>query len=99
MSRPLSRKRLRKHRRYAAQGISIGLAASLMIFCGLMIVFRLSAHRHIGHRVPLGLVLSTAILALLVHRFMLVTPKSRRRPVTPAITELSKDEGNKTKSA
>jgi hypothetical protein len=65
-----------------------------------MILFRLSAHRHIGNWVPFGLVLFTAILALLVYRFMLVTPESRsRRPVTRAITELSEGEGNKTKSA
>jgi hypothetical protein len=70
-----------------------------MIFCGLMILFRLSAHRGIGHRVPFGLFLFSAILALLVYRFMIVTPKSRRRPVTRAITELSKGEGEKTKSA
>jgi uncharacterized membrane protein YgdD (TMEM256/DUF423 family) len=95
----LSRRRLKKHRRYAAQGISIGLAASLMIFCGLMIMFRLSAHRHIGHGVPFGFVLFTAILVWLVHRFLVVAPKSRRRPVTHAITELSKGEGNETKSA
>ena len=69
-----------------------------MIFCGLMILFRLSAHRGIGHRVPLGFVLFTAILVWLVYRFMIVAPKSRRRPVTRAITELSKGEGEKTKS-
>lgn len=90
---------MRRQLRIAVAGISTGLAASLMIFFGLMIMFRISAHRHIGHRVPLGLVLFTAILALLVYRFMLVAPKSRRRPVTRAITELSKGEGNKTKSA
>jgi hypothetical protein len=90
---------MKKQLRIAAQGISIGLVASLMVFCGLLIMFRLIAHRGIGHRVPFGLALFTAILALLVYRFMIVTPRSRRRPVAHAITELSKDEGNKTKSA
>jgi uncharacterized membrane protein YobD (UPF0266 family) len=99
MSKPLSKRRMKKQLRIAAQGISTGLAASLVIFCGLIIVFRYSTHRHIGHGLSLGFFLFTAILVLLVYRFMIVTPKSRRRPVTHAITELSKGEGKRTKSA
>ena len=100
MSRPLSRRWIKKQLRYAAQGTSIGLAALLVIFLGLEIMSRLSADQHIGHRLLFAFVLFTVILVLLVYRFVLVTPKSRRRTRNyGAVTELSKDEGDKTKSA
>ena len=70
-----------------------------MIFCGLLVMLRHSAGRSIGHRVPFGFVLFTAILAFLVYRFMFVISESRRRPVSRAITELSKGDGDNTKSA
>ena len=97
----MSRRRLKKHLRYAAAGISIALTASLVILCGLMIMFRLSAHRQIGSGLPFGLALFTAVLILLVYRFARVSPGNRRKGSVPyrAVTELSKGEGNKTKSA
>jgi hypothetical protein len=70
---------------------------------------RLSSGRHIGHRVPLGFVLSTTILILIVYRIMrdpyYPQHKTRRGPgsVTHGtVTELSDSstgDHNHTKSA
>ena len=50
--------------RYAIHGIGIGLTASVVLISGMIMIFRLSVGRHIGHRVPFGFVLFTAILVL-----------------------------------
>ena len=96
----LSKRRLKKQLRYAAEGTAIGLIASLVLISGTMVIVRLSLGRHIGHRVPFGFVLFTTIFVLIVYRLMYVErePSRSTRSVTyGTVTELS--EGDKTKSA
>lgn len=91
---------MRRELRYAAQGISIGLIASLTIFCALKLISRASAEQRIGHTLPVALVILTAIFALLLYRFVVTTPSSRKKSVLgAAVTELPKGECDKTKSA
>ena len=91
---------MRRQLRYAAQGISIGLATLLIIFCSIEIISRFSAGQHIGRKLVGALVLFAMILVLLIYRFVVMTPKRRRRSTTyGAVTELSKGKDDKTKSA
>ena len=95
--------------RYAIHGIGIGLTASVVLISGMIMIFRLSVGRHIGHRVPFGFVLFTAILVLIVYRlrrkYFYVgrrTATSTRAASNGAVTELSESSAgdpNHTKSA
>jgi hypothetical protein len=93
--------------RYAMHGIGIGLTASVVLISGTIMILRFSLGRHIGHRVPFGFVLFTAIFVLIVYRlrrkYFYVEHKTarRRRSATHgAVTELSQSSaGDQTKSA
>jgi membrane-bound ClpP family serine protease len=109
--RRLSRRLLKRQLRYAIHGIAIGLIASGGVISGVIVMVRLSSGRHIGHRVPLGFVLFTTILILIVYRIMRYPfylqrkTRQRTRSVTRgAVTELSAEQSsagdqNRTKSA
>jgi hypothetical protein len=95
--------------RYAIHGIGIGLTASVVLISGMIMIFRLSVGRHIGHRVPFGFVLFAVILVLIVYRlrrkYFYVGRKrttSTRSATNGAVTELSDSSAgdpNRTKSA
>ena len=99
----------RHHVRYAIHGIGIGLTASVVLISGTMMILRLSLGRHIGHRVPFGFVLFTAIFVLIVYRlrrkYFYVgrnTARSARSATHGVVTELSEssaEDHNQTKSA
>jgi uncharacterized membrane protein YgdD (TMEM256/DUF423 family) len=97
----LSKRRLKKQLRYAAEGTSIGLIASLVLISGTIMIVRFSIGRHIGHRVPFGFVLFITIFVLMVYRRMHLKREPLRRSTRSvtygAVTELS--ERDKTKSA
>jgi uncharacterized membrane protein YgdD (TMEM256/DUF423 family) len=96
----LSKRRLKKQLRYAAEGTAIGLTASLVLISGTIMIVRLSIGRHIGHRVPFGFVLFTTIFVLIVYRLMHLErePLRSTRSVTyGVVTEIS--ERDKTRSA
>jgi hypothetical protein len=100
--------------RYAIHGIALGLIASAVVISGTIMIARLSDGRQIGHGVPLGFVLFTAIFVLIVYRIRRGYRPRRRtasstRFVTPdAVTELpneyrlqdqSSPEDHQTRSA
>lgn len=97
----LSKRRLKKQLRYAAEGTAIGLTASLVLISGTIMIVRFSIGRHLGHRVPFGFVLLITIFILMVYRLMHFKREPRRRSTRSAsygaVTELS--ERDKTKSA
>ena len=97
----LSKRRLKKQLRYAAEGTAIGLIASLVLISGTIMIVRFSIGRHIGHRVAFGFVLLITIFILMVYRLMHLKREPRRRSTRSAsygaVTELSERE--KTKSA
>lgn len=97
----MSKRRLKRQMRIAAQGIAIGMAASFVIILGVIIIVRWIVERHISHRAPFGLAFFAAIFVLMVYRFVLAKhapPKHRRRSVArSSVVELSEDK--KAKSA
>ena len=96
----MSRRRLKRQVRIAAQGIGIGVAASLVLILGAIVAVRFVVGGHIGHKAPFGLAFFAVIFVLMVYRFVLMErrPRHHRRFVArSAVTELSKDE--KAKSA
>ena len=97
-----------KHQvRYAIHGVGIGLAASVVLISGTIMILRLSLGRHIGHRVPFGFFLFTAIFVLIVYRLRRryfyrerKTARSTRSATQGAVTELSQSNAeDQTKSA
>jgi hypothetical protein len=97
------KRRLENQLRYAVQGIAAGAIASLVLISGTIIIVRLSTGRSIGHRVPLGFVISTAILVFVIYWISREPPyrehKARRSPQSvtrSAVTELSKDDNSKS---
>jgi hypothetical protein len=96
----LSRRRLKKQLRYAAQGIAIGLIASLALISGTIAIVRWIVGKHISYKLPLGCAFLTMILVVMISRLWHVKRKSgrsRRSVTSAAVTELS--AGDKTKSA
>jgi hypothetical protein len=97
----LSKRRLKKQLRYAAEGTAIGVIASLVLILGTTVIVRFSIGRHIGHRVPFGFALFITIFVLMVYRLMHLKREPGRRTTRSvtygAVTELS--ERDKTKSA
>jgi hypothetical protein len=98
-----SKRRLKKQLRYAAQGIAAGVIASLVLISGTIIIVRLRTGNSIGHGVPLGFILSTAILVFVIYWISREPPyredKTRRSPQSvtrSAVTELSKDDNSKS---
>ena len=95
--------------RYAIHGIGIGLTASVVLISGTIMILRVSLGRPLGHRVPFGFVLFTAIFVLIVYRlrrkYLYVgrnTAGSTRSATHGAVTELSEcsaEDRNQTKSA
>lgn len=96
----LSKRRLKKHLRYAAEGIATGAIASLALISATIVIVRLSIGMPIGHRVPFGCVLFSTILIALIYRLWHMRPgPERKRPSTSyrEMAELSPKD--KTKSA
>jgi hypothetical protein len=96
----VSRRRLKKQLWYAAQGIVIGLIASLALILGTIVIVRWIVGKHISYELPFSCALFTMILVVMVYRLWHAKRKSgeTRRSVAPAaVTELSADD--KTKSA
>jgi hypothetical protein len=94
--------------RYAIHGIGIGLIASVVLISGTIMILRLSLGRHVGHRIPFGFALFTAIFVLIVYRlrreYFYVgcnTARSTRSATHGAVTELSESsaEDHSQKSA
>jgi hypothetical protein len=107
---PMGEVRMSRHQvRYAMHGIGIGLTASVVLISGTIMILRLRLGRPIGHRVPFGFVLFTAIFALIVYRlrrksFYVGRNAARitRSATHGAVTELSEssaEDHNQTKSA
>jgi hypothetical protein len=97
------KRRLENQLRYAAQGIAAGVIASLVLISGTIMIVRLRIGRSIGHTVPLGFVLFTAILIFIIYRLMREPPyredETRRSPQSVtrgAVTELPKDDTTKS---
>jgi uncharacterized membrane protein len=100
VARSLSRRKLRRQLLYAAQGISIGLAGTLVIFCGIKLISRLMSDQPIGHKWPIALVILLAVLVSLLYRFVVMTSTGASKSVArSAVSEFSKGERDKSRSA
>ena len=96
----VSRRRLKKQLWYAAQGIVIGLIASLALILGTIVIVRWIVGKPISYELPFSCALFTMILVVMVYRLWHAKRKSgetRRSVSSAAVTELSADD--KTKSA
>lgn len=94
----LSKRRLKKQLRYAAQGMATGLIASLALISGTIVISRLIVRGRIGYGIPFAFAFFTVVLIVMIYRLWnprLETGRSRRS--VTSVTELSADD--KTKSA
>jgi hypothetical protein len=91
---------LKKQLRYAAQGIAIGLIASLALISGTIAIVQWIVGRPVSYMLLFGCAFFTMILIVMIYRLWHVKRKlgrTRGSVTSTAVTELS--TGDKTKSA
>jgi amino acid permease len=99
----LSKRRLKRQLRYAAQGVAIGLIASVALISGTIVIVRWIIGEQVSQKLTFGCAFFTLVLIVMIYRFWHVKRKSgesRRSEADGAVTELSaSDKTDKTKSA